>query len=161
MSQAAPTEPESRQHGRPGPSTVVAPVGAEIRSALHSVPPEDALDVMGTDRSTGLSPTEADRRRAIYGENWLERRGAKSILSLLVDQVRSLIVWLLFAAAALSLITNDIPEAMAIICVLVINTAIGFFHVLACYALNGRSLPSGRYTGTYPARRQLASDVRA
>ena len=127
MRQDAPTGPESRQQVRPSQNTVIAPVEAEIRRALHSVPHEDALDVMGTDRSTGLSPTEAEHRRAIYGENWLERRGAKSIFSLLIDQVRSLIVWLLFAAAALSLITNDIPEAVAIICVLVINTAIGFF----------------------------------
>ncbi|KUJ77219.1 ATPase [Ruegeria profundi] len=48
-------------------------------------------------------------------------------MTLLLDQFRSVIVWLLTAAAVLSLMVSDYPEAIAIFCVLAINTAIGFF----------------------------------
>ena len=127
MNRDAPAKPEVSGQRAPSTGPVVAPSDTGTRRALHSVTPEQALDVLATERSKGLTSSEVVSRRLRYGENWLERRGSRSVLSLLIEQVRSLIVWLLFAAAMLSIITNDIPEAVAIICVLLINTAIGFF----------------------------------
>ena len=48
----------------------------------------------------------------------------------LASQLKSLVIWLLAAAAALSFYVGDRPEGFAIIAVIAINTAIGFFTEL-------------------------------
>lgn len=102
-------------------------IDAGQRSRLFFESRAHALEVLATDRDVGLTADEADRRLSIYGENKLERVKRVSVLSLLADQLRSVIVWLLGAAVVLSLLVGDVPEAIAIIVVLVINTMIGFF----------------------------------
>ncbi|MHA6261821.1 cation-translocating P-type ATPase [Arenibacterium sp. CAU 1754] len=100
---------------------------AAKRSALHAQSPLDSAAILSVDPVTGLSASEAARRKRIYGANRLERQKRRSLFSLLGDQVRSVIVWLLAAAAGLSAFVGDLPEAIAILCVLLINTALGFF----------------------------------
>jgi Ca2+-transporting ATPase len=75
---------------------------------------------------TGLSADEAASRFAQYGPNELKPPTPASILSILVDQVTSVVVWLLAVAAVISWLLGDRVEAAAIAGVLVINTAIGF-----------------------------------
>lgn len=77
--------------------------------------------------SEGLSTEEVARRQHQFGPNVLRETQTRSVLAILVDQVKSLVVALLFAAAIVSLFFGDIPEAIAIGVVLVLNTAIGFF----------------------------------
>ena len=106
------------------------PVDVERRSRLYADSCSDALAVLDVDQRSGLAAQEAARRLAVYGRNKLERLKRASVLSLLLDQLRSVIVWLLGGAVVLSLLVGDGPEAIAIIVVLVINTAIGFFTSL-------------------------------
>ncbi|NNE51734.1 MAG: cation-transporting P-type ATPase [Sulfitobacter sp.] len=102
-------------------------VEAEIRGKLYADDCAGSLAVLATDQLLGLTSHEAARRLEEYGENKLERVKRLSLLSLLIDQLRSVIVWLLGAAVVLSVLVGEYPEAIAIIVVLVINTAIGFF----------------------------------
>ncbi len=102
-------------------------VEAKTRSGLFAESCADALAVLDADQRSGLTAQDAARRLTVYGENKLERVKQISVLSLLIDQLRSMIVWLLCAAVVLSLLVGDVAEAIAIIVVLVINTAIGFF----------------------------------
>ena len=71
----------------------------------------------------------AERQR-LFGKNRLRRHRTRSAIGILAGQLRSLIVWLLAAAAALSFYVGDRPEGFAIIAVIAINTAIGFFTEL-------------------------------
>jgi len=97
------------------------------RTTLFAEGRDDALALLKTDPQSGLSAQDAAHRLTEYGPNKLERVKRISVLSLFLDQLRSVIVWLLAAAVVLSLLVGDVPEAIAVIVVLVINTMIGFF----------------------------------
>ncbi|NRG16930.1 cation-transporting P-type ATPase [Rhizobiales bacterium] len=79
---------------------------------------------------TGLASREVERRLGVYGPNRLRREEAKSALRILANQFKSIIVWLLVAAAALSFVLGDFAEGIAIVVVLLLNGAIGFFTEL-------------------------------
>lgn len=94
-------------------------------AAWHAASVSETLAALDTSAS-GLTTADAARRLARYGPNELEPPKPASILSILVDQVTSVVVWLLAAAAAIAFLMGDHVEAAAIAGVLVINTAIGF-----------------------------------
>jgi len=73
----------------------------------------------------GLTAEEADRRRAIHGPNTLPRPKLPSILTLYVRQFRSPLIYLLIAAAALSVVIGETVDAVFIFAVLQINAVIG------------------------------------
>ena len=87
----------------------------------------DVADQLNTDAETGLDQTEAKKRIDRFGPNRLRSKKKKSALSILMHQFQSIIVWLLFGAAALSFFLGDIAEGLAIVFVLILNSAIGFF----------------------------------
>jgi Ca2+-transporting ATPase len=90
----------------------------------------DVARALGVDPTSGLSPGEARHRLKKYGANKLRQKERKSLFAILRHQFGSVIVWLLTGAAALSFVLGDIAEGVAIIVVLVINGAIGFFTEL-------------------------------
>jgi len=83
-----------------------------------------------TNSDRGLDSAEAARRLQLHGPNRLRRQETRSAFSILLGQFRSIIVWLLGAAAAFSIVIGDVAEGAAIIAVLIINGAIGFFTEL-------------------------------
>ena len=97
------------------------------RQRLYSISGQEALAVLDVDPDRGLTAAEVARRRKIYGPNVIARKKSRAVLLILADQFRSVIVWLLGAAAVLSIAVGEYPEALAIFFVLLINTAIGFF----------------------------------
>jgi Ca2+-transporting ATPase len=91
----------------------------------HVIAVDDALAALQTDRR-GLSDEEASARLSRFGPNRLSPPRPVSALKILRDQLTGVVVWLLIAAAAISLVLGDRLEASAISMVLVINTLIGF-----------------------------------
>ncbi|NIP30223.1 MAG: HAD-IC family P-type ATPase [Candidatus Dadabacteria bacterium] len=78
----------------------------------------------------GLKKQEIYKRRKIYGLNYLRESRSRDWWLILIDQLKSLIVLLLIAATILSFIFDEYLEAIAIIVVIFINSAIGFFTEL-------------------------------
>ena len=74
----------------------------------------------------GLTPQEAVDRRERFGPNVLAEFHATSWWTILVRQLRSFVVYLLMAGAALSFALGDHLEGVAIGVVIAINTLIGF-----------------------------------
>jgi Ca2+-transporting ATPase len=93
--------------------------------APHAASADEVLARLDSGRS-GLSEADAADRLRQYGPNRLEAARPVSALRILVGQLRSVVVGLLVAAAAIALILGEPVEAAAIGAVLVINTAIGF-----------------------------------
>jgi Ca2+-transporting ATPase len=95
--------------------------------------------------AAGLTSAEAARRLVAYGPNELKPPAPASVLSILVDQLTSVVVLLLAVAAVISWVMGDRVESAAIAGVLVINTAIGFVIDLrarrAMEALLGYQVP--------------------
>ncbi len=114
------------------PSSDVASAPSSAASAPHrpEMPWQASIsavcEALRVDEA-GLSTEEANRRRQEFGANTLRETETRSIGAILLDQVKSLVVLLLFAAGVVSLFFGDIPEAVAIGVVLVLNSAIGFF----------------------------------
>jgi len=75
----------------------------------------------------GLGSEEIKRRRKEYGINRLKKEGKKSLFSIFISQVNNPVIFLLLAAMTVSFIFGDIPEAIAIIIVIILNTVIGFW----------------------------------
>ena len=79
------------------------------------------------DMQEGLSHEEVKERRARYGPNKLKEATERSLLDLILSQVNNPVIYLLTAAAALAFIFGDVPEGIAILVVLLVNTIIGFW----------------------------------
>lgn len=96
-------------------------------SEPHSHSTDEILTALETNREQGLSEDEAQQRLKEYGHNQLKEHKQKSLIRILIDQITNPIVYLLTAAAILAFVFGDIPEGIAIVVVLVLNTVIGFW----------------------------------
>jgi Ca2+-transporting ATPase len=95
--------------------------------AWHVLSFEAVKDRLKTDVSCGLTQSEAASRLARYGPNTLAVAREPSALSILFAQFRSLIVALLVAATMIAFAMGENIEGVAILVVIVLNAAIGFF----------------------------------
>jgi Ca2+-transporting ATPase len=91
----------------------------------HAKPADDVLRELGS-APDGLTAAEAARRRQQHGPNRLTVARPVSALRILWDQLRSVVVLLLVAAAVVSWLLGDRLEAAAVAAVLAINTLLGF-----------------------------------
>ena len=93
----------------------------------HVLSFEAAKDSLQSDVTRGLTQIEAARRLAQYGPNTLAQAQQRTTLSILLAQFRSLIVALLVAATVIAFVIGENIEGFAILVVIVLNAAIGFF----------------------------------
>jgi len=92
--------------------------------------PEAVLEALGTDPERGLDDDEVRRRRQEHGPNRLREAVRRSAWRILWEQVKSLIMVLLAVAVVVSVAFGQHVEAVAIVVVIVVNAAIGFFTEL-------------------------------
>ncbi|TFK97589.1 calcium-transporting ATPase 3 [Pterulicium gracile] len=95
---------------------------------IHTTDLSTAVSGMGTNQSTGLSPSEATSRLQQYGTNELNDTHRVSALSVFIAQLANALAVVLFAAMALSFAVQDWVEGAVIAGVITINTAVGFFQ---------------------------------
>jgi Ca2+-transporting ATPase len=93
----------------------------------HTLPVSEVAARLEGDVTGGLTQEEAARRLAEHGPNTLAKARQRSTIAILVDQFRSLIVALLAAATGIAFALGDHIEAIAILVVMALNAAIGFF----------------------------------
>jgi Mg2+-importing ATPase len=89
--------------------------------------PEDALGLLSSSLSDGLSPDQAARRLTEYGVNELSATETTAA-AIFLRQFRSSFIYLLFAASAIALYLREYLDAAVIFLFLVINAALGFFQ---------------------------------
>ena len=75
----------------------------------------------------GLDKEQAARRLHQIGKNRLKEKQEKSLFRIFIDQINNPVIYLLTAAATVSFLFQDIPEAIAIIVVIIFNGIIGFW----------------------------------
>ncbi len=95
--------------------------------AWHSLSTEDVLAQLGS-AATGLSISEATRRLAVNGPNELKEGEPISPLHMFLAQFKSLIIWVLIAAAVISGLLGERMDAIAILAIVVLNAVIGFYQ---------------------------------
>lgn len=79
---------------------------------------------------TGLSPEEAQNRLERYGENKLAEGRKKTALEVFIDQFKDLIVWILIAAAVISILSGQGESSLVIFAVLILNAVLGTVQYL-------------------------------
>ncbi|HEX9596574.1 MAG TPA: HAD-IC family P-type ATPase, partial [Anaerolineales bacterium] len=91
----------------------------------HQLGVDDVAQRLGTSREQGLSEQEASARLEKYGPNRLEEAPPTSFLAMLWEQLNNFVVYLLFAAAAISMILGEWIEASAVLAIVVLNAGFG------------------------------------
>ncbi len=94
---------------------------------FHSTTIEEATKLLNSHTEQGLSIDEAKERLERHGLNTIAEATAISPLRILLNQFKSPIVFLLLFAAAMSFWFKEWLDGIAILLVLVINAAIGFY----------------------------------
>ena len=90
--------------------------------------PEDVLTHLNTNAKNGLSNSEAEERRTVFGANELEEKGRKSPLRILWEQFTSNMVIILIAAALISALLGKTTETIAISAIIILFGLLGFFQ---------------------------------
>ena len=133
MKQDGKTGPEnsvsanSMTKGKPADSPGGQPgIAGEQERPWHTLSAEEVARALQTDPASGLTDAEAARRREQFGPNALAEAKGRSVLAILVDQFKSLIVALLVAATVVAFALGENIEAVAILVVIVLNAAVGF-----------------------------------
>jgi Ca2+-transporting ATPase len=107
--------------------------GNAVRDGV--APPADAyrltedqvLDHFET-RREGLSASEADRRRAEYGDNTIVRVHAESLVLRFLRQFTDWIIILLLVCAAITAFLGDALTSAVLVLLVLLNASIGFFQ---------------------------------
>jgi Ca2+-transporting ATPase len=136
LPEAAPAEPPGNGDGAPGQK---GPAGVfdKVKNLFSLTEPQDteawhqldaaaALEKWQTSRDTGLTLATVQRHRQKYGGNLLPEAEPRSGWEMFFDQFKSLPVGLLGAAAALSVFTGGMADAVLIAGVVVANAFIGY-----------------------------------
>jgi magnesium-transporting ATPase (P-type) len=76
----------------------------------------------------GLDDKQVSERLAKHGLNDIPVRKKKSALSLLISQMKDVLIIALTIASAISLFTGGVEEAVAILAIVVINISLGFIQ---------------------------------
>ncbi|MEW9052000.1 MAG: cation-translocating P-type ATPase [Neobacillus sp.] len=86
---------------------------------------KDVLAELVTDLTTGLSSEEVNKRLDAVGKNEFEKSQKNSILTLFFEQINSLLIYILIAAAFISVFVGEYSDAAIIVLVVLLNSVIG------------------------------------
>jgi P-type Ca2+ transporter type 2C len=93
----------------------------------HALQPEAVIAAHQTS-AHGLSEIESQRRLEEYGPNLLPEKGPTSVLVIVARQFASPLIYILVAAAVVSVVIGDVQDAFFIGIVLILNAIIGAYQ---------------------------------
>jgi P-type Ca2+ transporter type 2C len=109
---------------------------------------EEVAGTLMTDMNQGLVSDEVTKRQAQYGPNQLAEKPGRSVFALFFDQFKDFIIWVLIVAALVSGFLQEWVDALAIICIVIVNAILGFLQEYraekSLAALKKMSSPSSR-----------------
>jgi P-type Ca2+ transporter type 2C len=87
--------------------------------------PTEVLKEFVVNPAVGLSETEAKARLEKYGLNKLKGKAKKSLLSLFLSQLKDMLIYVLLAAAVITMVIGEIADSVIILLVIILNAVIG------------------------------------
>ncbi|MDY6875822.1 MAG: cation-translocating P-type ATPase [Chloroflexota bacterium] len=91
----------------------------------HSRTIQEVAESLGTDLAVGLTTAEAEARLAQYGPNELAEKPRPGFWRLLLEQFDNFIIIILLVSAVVSLLLGEVPEAGAIMAIVILNAVMG------------------------------------
>ncbi len=126
------------------PATVAsqdAPGGA----AWHTLEPLEAAQQLSSDPVVGITAADAAERLEKFGGNRLDEKPKTPAWRLFLAQYQDFMIYVLLVAVAISAFEGQVPEAVAILAILLLNGVLGFVQEYraeaALEALNELSAP--------------------
>ncbi len=89
---------------------------------------EDVVRMFNTDVEQGIKLDEVQKRQKEQGENVLQSKGKKTFISMVVDQFKDFMIWILIVAALISLMLGDAVEGIVILGIVGLNAALGIYQ---------------------------------
>lgn len=80
---------------------------------------------LDTDEKEGLTQGAAGHRLEAEGENVLEKGKEQTVLDMIQEQINDPMIFILFLAAAISLLLREFSDTVIILAVIALNTAVG------------------------------------
>ncbi|MBU1042861.1 MAG: cation-translocating P-type ATPase [Candidatus Omnitrophica bacterium] len=126
------------------------------------------LESFNVEQKNGLAESSLISLRAKYGSNALKEKAAKTVLAIIFDQLKEVMVLILIAAAAISFFLHEAIDAFVILIIVVLNTVLGFWQEFnaarAMSALKKMAQPNARVRRdqvekTIPAKEILPGDI--
>ena len=105
----------------------LAPASVPDAKPWHTLATQAVIHLMRSDRKIGLDRDAAQHRLNENGPNKLEEAESRSGWRIIIDQMNSLPVYLLAAAAGVSVATGGVLDAAVIMGVVAANAVIGYF----------------------------------
>jgi len=102
----------------------------ELPKEPWALPWQDVAKNLNVSLDQGLNAREVRRRLRVYGPNRLQEVRKKSTWRIFINQLKSLIIFVLAVATIVSFVFGEWVEGTAIVIVIVINTSVGFFMEL-------------------------------
>ena len=85
-------------------------------------------ELFKTDLSAGLTSDEAAARLARHGPNQLQEKGGEGPWRLFIAQFKSVMIWVLIAAAVVSGMLKEWVDTAAILAIVILNAVLGFIQ---------------------------------
>ena len=92
----------------------------------HVQTADEVIAALATDPERGLDTAEVERRTALYGPNELRAENKTPPWMMFIAQFNDFMIWVLFAAVAISAFEGQVAEAIAITAILLLNGVLGF-----------------------------------
>lgn len=99
---------------------------AETSTAWHTIDHAELLASLESDSATGLSEEVVAQRQTEFGPNELIDTGTRSPLLILWEQFCNAMIVLLIVAAGVSAMLGEVRDAIAIVCIVILNAVLGF-----------------------------------
>jgi P-type Ca2+ transporter type 2C len=97
-----------------------------MNPSWHALPIDEIAADLGSDPARGLSCAEAASRLEREGRNEIRAAKRDSPLIIFFRQFESLVIWVLIAAAVVSVAVGERLDGIAIITIVVLNAVVGF-----------------------------------
>ena len=91
----------------------------------HALPVDESLRRQDVDAAAGLDEAEVARRQERFGPNTLPSREPPTLLAIILHQFANPLIYVLLAAAAVSLVIGEVKDAVFILVVIALNATIG------------------------------------
>lgn len=85
----------------------------------------ELLTDLEVNAKTGLTEQEAKRRLTVYGNNELAKENVKTPFAMFLEQLNDPLIFVLFLAAAISMLLREFSDTVIILVVILINSVVG------------------------------------
>lgn len=133
----------------------------------HTLTSQQALEAQGSS-SQGLSTQETENRLGTYGSNELIKGKKRGIFKTFFAQFADVMIWVLLAAAVISILLKEVADSVIILIVVLLNAVLGTVQEMraeqALAALSAMAAPDAKvrrddYVQKIPAKQLVPGDI--